>query len=252
MVVAAVVAAVGSGSGMRGGCGKGLTLFRRFPPRFMVCAGAMEVTLSSVAAVACSDSSNSQLKLSRKPRMSVVSDWVNKSAAGGRGGGEGKRWCRTGSKLNSKSANGTGGESIVAVLEQIGAERVRTRPSKLAVVPDRHRRRWRPKRPSSTTSNPFPTNSSKVSNSNSSLRLPNSSRMVNLTHSNKTALLLVGEKVRSSVSLSSRPLILSSSSSRVEGPSVRRACATCHAGKTRCSEVLPCQVRSRPSVHRPT
>ena len=27
---------------------------------------------------------------------------------------------------------------------------------------------------------------------------------------------------------------------------MRRACATCHAGKTRCSEVLPCQVCSSP------
>ncbi|KAJ7757495.1 hypothetical protein B0H16DRAFT_1536826 [Mycena metata] len=26
-----------------------------------------------------------------------------------------------------------------------------------------------------------------------------------------------------------------------KGPSVRRACTACHAGKTRCSEVLPCQ-----------
>ncbi|KAJ7110335.1 hypothetical protein C8R43DRAFT_164579 [Mycena crocata] len=26
-----------------------------------------------------------------------------------------------------------------------------------------------------------------------------------------------------------------------KGPSVRRACVACHAGKTRCSEVLPCQ-----------
>ena len=110
-----VVVAVGSGDGMREGCGKGLTLLKRFVPRFMVFAGAMEVTVSSVAVVACSDSSNSQLKLSRKPRRSVVSDWVNKSAAGGSGGGEGKRWCRTGSKLNSKSAKGTGGESIVTV-----------------------------------------------------------------------------------------------------------------------------------------
>lgn len=58
---------------------------------FKVLDGAMEVTLSSVRVVACSDSSNSQLKLSRKPRRSVVSDWVNKSAAGGNGGGEGKR-----------------------------------------------------------------------------------------------------------------------------------------------------------------
>lgn len=28
-------------------------------------------------------------------------------------------------------------------------------------------------------------------------------------------------------------------------PSVRRACTACHSGKTRCSEVLPCQVISR-------
>lgn len=115
--VVVVVVVAGGGGGMRGGCGKGLALFRRVVPRLIVLAGAMEVTLSSVAVVACSDSSNSQLKLSRKPRRSVVSDWVNKSAAGGRGGGEGKRWCRTGSKLNSKSAKGTGGESIVTVLE---------------------------------------------------------------------------------------------------------------------------------------
>ncbi|KZT08556.1 uncharacterized protein LAESUDRAFT_811180 [Laetiporus sulphureus 93-53] len=26
-----------------------------------------------------------------------------------------------------------------------------------------------------------------------------------------------------------------------KAPSVRRACTACHAGKTRCSEVLPCQ-----------
>lgn len=31
-----------------------------------------------------------------------------------------------------------------------------------------------------------------------------------------------------------------------KAPSVRRACAACHSGKTRCSEVLPCQVRHRP------
>jgi len=78
---------VGSG----GGCGMGFTLFRRFAGMFRVLAGAIEVTLSSVIAVVCSDSSNSQLKLSRKPRMSVVSDWVNRSAEGGNGGGEGNR-----------------------------------------------------------------------------------------------------------------------------------------------------------------
>ena len=29
-----------------------------------------------------------------------------------------------------------------------------------------------------------------------------------------------------------------------KAPSVRRACVACHTGKTRCSEVLPCQVGS--------
>jgi len=111
-----MIEVTGSGGGMSGGCDKEFVLFRRFALRFMVLAGAMEVTRSSVAVVACSDSSNSQLKLSRKPRISVVSDWVNRSAAGGNGGGEGKRWCRTGSKLNSKSANGTGGDSMVTVV----------------------------------------------------------------------------------------------------------------------------------------
>jgi len=31
-----------------------------------------------------------------------------------------------------------------------------------------------------------------------------------------------------------------------KAPSVRRACIACHTGKTRCSEVLPCQVRFLP------
>ena len=119
---------------------------------------------------------------------------------------------------------------------------VRTRPSKLAVAPDRHRRRWRPKRPNSTTSNPSPTSSSKVNHSNSSRRLPSSSKLASLTNSNKTTLPLAEEKVRAPVSFL---LTLGNLISYVEGPSVRRACATCHAGKTRCSEVLPCQVRSR-------
>jgi hypothetical protein len=219
-------------------------LLRRFVPRFKTLDGAMEVTLSSRAVVACSDSSNSQLKLSRKPRMSVVSDWVNKSAAGGNGGGEGKIWCKTGSKLNSKSAKGTGGESIVCEENQ-GRRRVRTRPNDLAVFPDRHRRSWLPKRPSLTTSNPYPTSSSKVNSSNSSLRplSSSSSRMVKLTRSNQIAPLLVEGKVGF---FSCLPSGLEAHLVRAEGPSVRRACATCHAGKTRCSEVLPCQVRNRP------
>ncbi|KAJ7044988.1 hypothetical protein C8F04DRAFT_1067281 [Mycena alexandri] len=33
----------------------------------------------------------------------------------------------------------------------------------------------------------------------------------------------------------------STSIRKPKGPSVRRACTACHAGKTRCSEVLPCQ-----------
>lgn len=44
------------------------------------------------------------------------------------------------------------------------------------------------------------------------------------------------------------PLLLSRlaytrSSMTAKAPSVRRACTACHAGKTRCSDVLPCQVR---------
>ena len=37
-----------------------------------------------------------------------------------------------------------------------------------------------------------------------------------------------------------------SSISTAKAPSVRRACVACHTGKTRCSEVLPCQVGSVP------
>jgi hypothetical protein len=36
-----------------------------------------------------------------------------------------------------------------------------------------------------------------------------------------------------------------------KAPSVRRACVACHTGKTRCSEVLPCQVRCLLSPSRP-
>lgn len=36
-----------------------------------------------------------------------------------------------------------------------------------------------------------------------------------------------------------------------KAPSVRRACAACHSGKTRCSEVLPCQVRPPPPAPSP-
>lgn len=54
--------------------------------------------------------SKSQLKLSRKPRRSVVSDGEKRSAEGGRGADEGgKRLERAGSNAYSKSANGTGG-----------------------------------------------------------------------------------------------------------------------------------------------
>ena len=48
-------------------------------------------------------------KLSRKPRRSVVSEGEKRSAEDGRGGGFGKRFEREGSKVNSKSAKGTGG-----------------------------------------------------------------------------------------------------------------------------------------------
>ena len=53
--------------------------------------------------------SNSQLKLSRKPRRSVVSEAEKRSADDGSGGGWGKRLDREGSNENSKSAKGTGG-----------------------------------------------------------------------------------------------------------------------------------------------
>lgn len=56
--------------------------------------------------------SNSQLKLSRKPSKSVVSDWEKRSAEEGSGicGGGGKKSEMEGSKENWKSAKGTGGE----------------------------------------------------------------------------------------------------------------------------------------------
>lgn len=55
--------------------------------------------------------SNSQLKLSRNPSRSVVSDWEKRSAEDGTviGVGGGKNSEMEGSKLNSKSAKGTGG-----------------------------------------------------------------------------------------------------------------------------------------------
>lgn len=59
--------------------------------------------------------SNSQLNPSKKPRISVVSDCEKRSAddgsaMGGGGGGGGKNSEMAGSKVNSKSENGTGGE----------------------------------------------------------------------------------------------------------------------------------------------
>lgn len=54
--------------------------------------------------------SKSQLKLSRNPRRSVVSDGENRSAEGRSGIDEGgKRLDKAGSKAYSKSAKGTGG-----------------------------------------------------------------------------------------------------------------------------------------------
>lgn len=54
--------------------------------------------------------SKSQLKLSRKPRRSVVSDGEKRSADEGKGAdGGGKRVESAGSNAYSKSANGTGG-----------------------------------------------------------------------------------------------------------------------------------------------
>jgi len=51
------------------------------------------------------------LKLSRKPKISVVSDAEKRSAEDGKGGGFGKRFDNEGSNENSKSAKGTGGWS---------------------------------------------------------------------------------------------------------------------------------------------
>lgn len=42
------------------------------------------------------------------------------------------------------------------------------------------------------------------------------------------------------------PLLISPPLSSAKAPSVRRACVACHTGKTRCSEVLPCQVYPHP------
>ena len=54
--------------------------------------------------------SKSQLKLSRKPRRSVVSDGEKRSAEGGKRADDGgNRLESAGSNAYSKSANGTGG-----------------------------------------------------------------------------------------------------------------------------------------------
>ena len=54
--------------------------------------------------------SKSQLKLSRKPRRSVVSDGEKRSADGGNGAADvGNKFVSAGSNAYSKSANGTGG-----------------------------------------------------------------------------------------------------------------------------------------------
>jgi hypothetical protein len=60
--------------------------------------------------------SNSQLKLSRKPSKSVVSDWENRSADEGKGCCGGNKFERAGSKVNSKSENGTGGGRDINLL----------------------------------------------------------------------------------------------------------------------------------------
>ncbi|CAA7268058.1 unnamed protein product [Cyclocybe aegerita] len=43
------------------------------------------------------------------------------------------------------------------------------------------------------------------------------------------------------VQLNAQPLSQPESARKPKAPSVRRACVACHTGKTRCSEVLPCQ-----------
>ena len=77
------------------------------------------------ASTSCNGStSNSQLKLSKKPNRSVVSDWEKRSAEEGigMGGGGGNKSEVEESKVNSKSAKGTGGElsMVVAVREIAG------------------------------------------------------------------------------------------------------------------------------------
>jgi hypothetical protein len=49
------------------------------------------------------------LKLSKKPRKSVVSEGVNRSAEEGKGGGGGNMFESAGSNVNWKSERGTGG-----------------------------------------------------------------------------------------------------------------------------------------------
>lgn len=68
----------------------------------MRCSWGLTATFSMSAC-------RSQLRLSKKPSRSVVSDAEKRSAEEGSGGGVGKRLCRAGSKANVKSSNGTGG-----------------------------------------------------------------------------------------------------------------------------------------------
>ncbi|KAL6304874.1 hypothetical protein BKA93DRAFT_252505 [Sparassis latifolia] len=51
-----------------------------------------------------------------------------------------------------------------------------------------------------------------------------------------------GSRKRLSLPTSSPSLSLICFRLLAKAPSVRRACTACHTGKTRCSEVLPCQV----------
>lgn len=74
------------------------------------CEGTIGMEGGLVRSLKAGSVSKSQLKLSRKPRRSVVSDGEKRSADGGRGADDGGNKLESaGSNAYSKSANGTGG-----------------------------------------------------------------------------------------------------------------------------------------------
>lgn len=63
----------------------------------------------------CTSASRSQLRLSRKPKRSVVSEGEKRSADDGNGVGDWKRLWRAGSKEKLKSSYGPGGWRGLAI-----------------------------------------------------------------------------------------------------------------------------------------